>query len=170
MDAILAKTLADLKEELLTGPKKTKEVDNAETETTKNNSDSSFQDPGPTGESDRDKTTPTPKMAATVTTGTVENVFGSAPMNPDQMQTYLQNVYYQKPIALRQQGTAAIKCPYCKKMHHHGEAGYQAAQCDYNDRQNGVALVIGDRYYSPGYGYIVCEYRPNGKGVMELLD
>lgn len=73
------------------------------------------------------------------------------PMTTNQMREYLQG-YFGSPVVLRKQGTTSITCPYCLKKHDHGlEPGHRRPHCDRNDPVNG--LVIGERSFSPAYGY-----------------
>ena len=73
-----------------------------------------------------------------------------------QMQTYLQD-YHGIPIALREQGTSKVICPYCTKLHiHEPGPGHFVADCDEKDRNMGIS--VGDRYFVPNYGYLLLEY------------
>lgn len=89
-------------------------------------------------------------------------------MSLEQMQRYLQE-YYERPIALRQQGTTSVKCPYCEEMHEYDvkDTGHVVSVCE--DR--GMGIVIGDRHFVPGYGLTIIEYIvENGVNVLILDD
>lgn len=82
------------------------------------------------------------------------SIADGVPMNPDQIREYLQG-YFGIPIALRELGKEAVKCPYCLENHGHGpQTGHQEAGCG----ENGCGIVIGERYFIPSYGYTICEY------------
>ncbi len=88
-------------------------------------------------------------------------------MRLDQMQEYLQ-ANRGVPVVLRKQGTTSVRCVYCRKLHDHSEpAGYHEAFCDEKDRLNG-GIVIGDRYFIPGYGYFIYDFK-EAEGVNELV-
>lgn len=105
-----------------------------------------------------------------MTKGKSENsIADGVPMSLEQMRVHLQECYG-IPIALREQGTTSIRCPYCLKIHEHGpRPGHQVAACDEGDRYNGIGIVIGDRYFIPNFGYNVLEYMEED-GVNKLID
>jgi hypothetical protein len=89
------------------------------------------------------------------------------PMSLEQMRIYLQG-YHGIPIVLRQQGTTAVKCVYCGKLHEHmGPPGHYVAGCDEKDRLNG-GVAIGQRYFTNNYGYTVYDYK-EAWGINELI-
>ena len=97
------------------------------------------------------------------------SIANGVPMDLEQMRGYLQE-NHGILIVLRQQGTTRVKCPYCGKMHDHGpQPGHHVAGCDDNDRNNGVGIVVGERFFVPNYGYTIYEYK-EGNGVNELMD
>jgi len=105
----------------------------------------------------------------TMTADTVnDNLIASGiPMNLEGMRLYLQN-HFEVPIALRRRGATTIKCPYCACEHNVGpQPGYHASLCSPKDRES-MALVVGERYFVPGYGVVVFEYEEKD-GVNELL-
>jgi hypothetical protein len=75
------------------------------------------------------------------------------PMTPQQMETYLQNLY-QLPVTLRKKGDTTITCPYCREQHNHEEVGYVNAQCTVQT----PGIVIGERAFYANYGYTILEY------------
>ena len=86
-------------------------------------------------------------------------------MNLEQMREYLQD-YYEIPIALRQQGTTNIECPYCGKKHDHGQQpGHHVAGCA--GSEYGTGITVKERFFVPNYGYTIFEYE-EGDGVNEL--
>ena len=94
------------------------------------------------------------------------SVAGGIPMDLTQMRECLQE-HHGIPVALRQQGTASVKCPHCMKIHHHGpQPGHHPAGCNDNDHEMGI--VIGERHFHPNYGYTVYECRVCGE-VNELI-
>jgi hypothetical protein len=90
------------------------------------------------------------------------SIFDGLPMSLEQMRLYLQELYC-IPIALREQGTQTIKCPYC--LQHESQPGRHLAGCG---DAAGAGLVIGDSYYVKNDGYTICEYKKQG-GVNELI-
>jgi hypothetical protein len=96
------------------------------------------------------------------------SIANGIPMNLEEMRLYLQDCYG-TPIALRQEGTTSINCPYCLKIHEHtGPPGHYMAGCEMADRYNGSGIVIGQRHYVAGYGYKIYDFKEK-KGVNHLL-
>ena len=56
------------------------------------------------------------------------NIADGVPMSLEQMREYLQQ-HYGIPVALREQGTNTVQCPYCHGKHHATETGHQGAGC-----------------------------------------
>ena len=89
------------------------------------------------------------------------------PMTPEQMRDYLQQ-HHGIPVTLRQKGELSVKCPYCSKLHYHMPGpGHHIADCEERDR--GIGISIGDRYFVPNYGYLLLEYETNGN-VNKLIN
>ena len=84
--------------------------------------------------------------------------------SPSDVQESLQ-AYYGIPVALRQQGNTAVKCPFCGKMHKHAEgSGHHEAKCSEN-----VEITINNRSFVPtNYGYTIIEYVQKD-GVNQIL-
>ena len=86
------------------------------------------------------------------------------PMSAEQMKEYLQQ-HYGIPIAIKEQGTTAVTCPYCAATHHSTGSGYTEAVCKDHDW---TGIVIGDRSFVPNYGFTVFTYTKKEDGVKEL--
>jgi hypothetical protein len=95
-------------------------------------------------------------------------IASGTPMSVKQMETYLQD-FHGFPVAVRQQGTNHITCPYCKKHHHHDPgSGHYEAQCE-EENYGTAGIVIGSRSFIPAYGYTIIEYE-EVDGVNRILN
>lgn len=89
------------------------------------------------------------------------------PMSLKQMQEHLQS-HHGVPVALRKEGTAAVRCPCCRSLHEHGPgSGHYVAGCN-EDIRCSIYVSIGDRSFVPNFGYDIYEHK-EGNNVNELL-
>ena len=97
-----------------------------------------------------------------------EETSNGLPMTVKEMEKYLQD-YYGRPIALRQEGSWNIACPYCKKHHvYEPGPGHYPSQCSDDFKDDGGGIVINNRTFIPNYGITIYEYRKEG-GVNILI-
>jgi len=90
------------------------------------------------------------------------------PMTAMQMREYLQE-YHGIPIAIREQGSPIVSCPYCYNNHEHdpAEQAHVTAGC-IDDNPNGFGIIIGEKHDMPSYGYTMYKIRSN-KEVNKLI-
>lgn len=80
----------------------------------------------------------------------------NVPMDPEQMQYYLQYIY-QRPISLRKMGETKYTCPYCSEVHDlKAEAVGHVPTVHCTKVTPGI--VIGSRSFHSNYGVTVIEY------------
>jgi hypothetical protein len=82
------------------------------------------------------------------------NFSANGTMTNEQMRHYLQR-YHGIPIALREQGTTDVTCPFCHKVHFALGAGHHAAECEPNEW---YPITINGKSYVTGYGFTIYEY------------
>ncbi len=80
-------------------------------------------------------------------------------MTPAKAQELMQQ-HMNKPVALRKRGTSEYRCPYCGSTHicEQEGPGHIRAECEDESRFTGSGIIIGNRFFLPGYGVTLVEY------------
>ncbi len=94
--------------------------------------------------------------------------FGGIPMTAAKAQVMMQQ-HMNKPVTLRKQGTSEYICPYCGETHEAEPGSYHTGvPCADEARFNGRGIIIGDRFFLPGYGLTIMEYQ-EGEKVNKII-
>jgi len=96
-------------------------------------------------------------------------VANGIPMSVEQMRQYLQDFHGIPTIAIREQGSVLVTCPYCDNKHKHDpeQEGHAIAGC-IDEFPDGFGIIVNERHFMPSYGYTIYKFRDNN-GINELI-